>query len=153
MPHGSTAQAAFRFVLSHPFVACAPSGMTTSRDVAENQRIATDFTPLTPDETAAVDKALAKFKALADRLCTGCRYCMPCPEKVGISEIFRLANASRIYGLVDGARRDYALFDVDWPYDGFKDATHCTACGVCLEKCPQKIDIPAELKKAHEIMK
>ena len=25
-------------------------------------------------------------------------------------------------------------------------------CGACLEKCPQGIDIPEELKKAHEVL-
>ena len=47
---------------------------------------------------------------------------------------------------------DYALFNVDWPYEQFKDVTCCTECGACLEKCPQKIDIPEELKKAHEVL-
>ena len=96
---------------------------------------------------------MASYNGYFERLCTGCRYCMPCPQGVGISEIFRLANAARIYGLVDGSRRDYALFSKDWPYEEHKDATHCTACGDCLEECPQKIDIPAELKKAHDVLK
>ena len=107
----------------------------------------------TDAERADADAGLAKLKLDADALCTGCRYCMPCPEGVGISEIFRLANAARIYGLVDGAKHDYALFDIDWPYENYKNASHCTACGACLDKCPQKIDIPEELKKAHDILK
>lgn len=149
---GSTAEAAFRFVLSNPDVACAVSGMMNRKEIEENRRTATRVKPLSEDETAAVEAALAKFERDSVALCTGCRYCMPCPQGVGISEIFRLANASRIYGLVDGSRRDYALFDVDWPYDQFKDASHCTDCGECLEKCPQKIRIPEELKRTHAIL-
>ena len=105
-----------------------------------------------PAEQTAVDESLRRFEAASDALCTGCRYCMPCPEAVGISEILRLANASRIYQLTEGSRRDYALFDVDWPYGTFKDASHCTECGACLPKCPQKISIPEQLAKAHELL-
>lgn len=149
----TTAEAAFRFILSNPHVTCAPSGAVTSGQLRDNARIATEFKPLTEGEKSEVERALAALKAQCDTLCTGCRYCMPCPQGVGISEIFRLANAARIYGLSSGARRDYALFSKDWPYEDYKDATHCTECGECLDKCPQKIDIPAELKKAHETLK
>ncbi|HET6429739.1 MAG TPA: aldo/keto reductase [Phycisphaerae bacterium] len=148
----SAAEAAFRFVLNRPGVTCAISGMMNAQELAENRRIASDLRPLSPAEQAAVDESLGRFEAASEALCTGCRYCMPCPEAVGISEIFRLANASRIYGLSEGSRRDYALFDVDWPYNAFKDASHCTECGACLPKCPQKINIPEQLAKAHELL-
>ena len=149
----STEEAAFRFVLSNPDVTCAISGMLTSEEIQKDKQIAERFRPFTDAERTAADVALAELKLDADRLCTGCRYCMPCPEGVGISEVFRLANAARIYGLIEGAKRDYTLFDVDWPYENWKDASHCNECGECLEKCPQKINIPEELKQAHAILK
>jgi hypothetical protein len=31
-------------------------------------------------------------------------------------------------------------------------ADMCTKCGQCLEKCPQKIDIPEMLEKAHAFL-
>ncbi|MFB3892381.1 MAG: aldo/keto reductase [Phycisphaerae bacterium] len=148
----STADAAFRFVLSNPNVTCAISGMTAGSDIVENCRTATEFRPMSAQELAAVDAALKEFKAASEKLCTGCRYCMPCEQGVGISEIFRLANAFRIYGLEGGARRDYALFDKEWPYEQYKDASACSRCRKCQEKCPQKISIPEELAKAHEIL-
>lgn len=149
---GSPAEAAFRFVLSNPHVTCAISGMTTAAEVADNRRIADAFRPLSKVELAAADRALKRLRTASDALCTGCRYCMPCPQGVGISEIFRLANASRIYGLADGSKRDYAMFSDEWPYDTYKDAASCDECGACLDKCPQKIEIPAELAKAHELL-
>ena len=150
---GVAAEAAFRFVLSNPNVTSAISGMTSLSDVRENRRIAERIRPLTEREMEVVDGELKKFKAAADSLCTGCRYCMPCPQAVGIFAVLGLANAARVYGLADGSRREYAKFDKEWPYDSFKDATHCTECGECLPKCPQKIDIPTELKKAHGVLK
>ncbi len=148
----STAEAAFRFVLSNPHVTSAISGMTAAGEIAENVRTATEFAPLSTAERSAVEAGLRNLKTQSDRLCTGCRYCMPCPQGVGIAEILRLANAGRVYGLVGGSRRDYALFNKEWPFGQWKDAAACTQCGACREKCPQKLDIPAELAKAHELM-
>jgi len=150
---GAAAEAAMRFVLSNPHVTCAISGMTKMTDVDANKRTAESFRPLSKKELAAVDEELRRFKAITDALCTGCRYCMPCPQGVGIFVILTLANMARVYGLVEGARREYARFGREWPFADFKDATHCTECGQCLSKCTQKIDIPAELAKAHELLK
>jgi hypothetical protein len=155
MPGNATdaaAEAAFRFVLSNPHVTCAISGMMTSDDIANNKRIAESVKPLSADQMKVVDEELRKFKAASEALCTGCRYCLPCPQGVGIPVVFRLANASRIFGLIDGSRRDYAKFDKQWPFDSFKDATHCVECGLCLDKCPQNIAIIDELKKAHKAL-
>lgn len=149
----TTAEAAFRFVLSNPNVTCAISGMMGEREIADNVRIATDFKALSEGQMAAADETLRKFKSISDKLCTDCRYCMPCSQGVGIPAVFKLANAARIYGALEGSRRDYSLFDDEWPYDSYKDAAHCVECGECLEKCPQQIDIPNELKKAHELLK
>ena len=33
------------------------------------------------------------------------------------------------------------------------NASLCINCGICLEKCPQEIDIPDELKNVHLILK
>jgi predicted aldo/keto reductase-like oxidoreductase len=32
------------------------------------------------------------------------------------------------------------------------NASLCVSCGKCLEKCPQQINIPVELKKTHAIL-
>jgi len=149
----AAAEAAFRFVLSNPNVTCAISGMTSLEDVRRNNLIAERVRPLAAREMAAVDAELAKYQAAGDSLCTGCRYCMPCPQGVGIFAVLKLANALRIMGLVQGSRAEYAKFEKEWPYDSFKDALHCTECGECLAKCPQRIDIPTELKAAHKILK
>jgi hypothetical protein len=148
----AAAAAAFRFVLSNPDVTCAISGMTKPEDVAANRAIAESVEPLSAADMAAVDEELKRFQTVADSLCTGCRYCMPCPQGVGIFAVLGLANASRVYGLAHGAQEEYAKFGKTWPYDGLKNATYCTECGECIGKCPQKIDIPEELKKAHKVL-
>jgi uncharacterized protein len=80
--------------------------------------------------------------------CTGCRYCMPCPNGVEISEIFRILNEFKMYG--DSRMIKFLYGDGPWAIKSDRNAANCTECGVCLEKCPQHIAIPDNLKKAHE---
>jgi predicted aldo/keto reductase-like oxidoreductase len=32
------------------------------------------------------------------------------------------------------------------------NAAICTDCGICVEKCPQEINIPVDLEKVHAIL-
>jgi uncharacterized protein len=146
----SPAEAAFRFVLANPYVTTAISGMRTQGDIDTNKRIAEDLRPLSKADLAALDEGLKRFEAALKSLCTGCRYCMPCPHGVSIPYVFEMANSARVYGLVEGARREYAGFGKG---NDAKDASFCAECGECLAKCPQKIGIPEELAKAHKLLK
>ncbi|MBI5490000.1 MAG: 4Fe-4S dicluster domain-containing protein [Deltaproteobacteria bacterium] len=35
---------------------------------------------------------------------------------------------------------------------GIDRAALCTACGACVKKCPQGLDVPAELEKVHAVL-
>jgi predicted aldo/keto reductase-like oxidoreductase len=73
---------------------------------------------------------------------------MPCPNEVNIPHIFELYNLARVYGLWNYAREGYESFpDARWV--GGKQADECIECGECEEKCPQNIEIRAQLKAAH----
>jgi len=145
----STAELALRFVLSNPAVSVAMSGMNTIEMVEENARTASLDTPLTDAEREAVAAALEEKKRLSDLYCTGCNYCMPCPEGVAIPHIFSLMNTARLYGLTDWARRRYAPLGPDHRR-GWLNASACIECGECEEKCPQNIPIIEQLKECHE---
>ena len=66
---------------------------------------------------------------------------MPCPVGVNIPRNFEVFNQFRISGSVQRFPMDYNSIPED------QRASECVACGACLKKCPQKINIPAELKK------
>ncbi|MCE5278138.1 MAG: aldo/keto reductase [Planctomycetaceae bacterium] len=142
---------ALRFVLANPNVSVALSGMSTLQQVRENVATASDGVALTPADREAIVAHMARLKKLADLYCTGCRYCMPCPAEVNIPSIFDKFNTGNVYGMWDIARQGYAGIGVAW--DPGKRADACTECGKCREKCPQKIDIPAQLEKAHQLLK
>jgi len=136
----STAALAIRFVMSNPGVGVCLSGMTKIEEVEENVRIADVSEGLTPEENSRIAEAFEERKKLAGLYCTGCNYCLPCPEGVNIPEVFTAMHYETVYGLRELARRKYN--SVSMP------ATRCIACGKCEQKCPQKLGIPEQLRKA-----
>ncbi len=146
--HGS-AELALRFVLANPAVSVAMSGMTSVKMVEENARTASLDSPLSEAEQEAIKAALQEKSRLADLYCTGCNYCMPCPEGVAIPHVFSLMNTARLYGLRDWARRRYAQLGPDH-WRKWMNASACIECGECEEKCPQDIPIIEQLKECHD---
>lgn len=142
---------ALRFVLANPNVAVALSGMSTMQHVEENCRVASDPVSLTEDDVVAIDEHLVRLQKMADLYCSGCGYCAPCPNEVNIPAIFGAYNQARVYGLWGPAHEAYAAIG-NVPWTTGKNAEACTECGICLAKCPQKIDIPQQLARAHEAL-
>jgi predicted aldo/keto reductase-like oxidoreductase len=104
-PVASTAELALRFVLSNRGVSSALSGMNTVDMVKENAATASISKPLTRKERSLILAALEKKKKLSNLYCTGCRYCMPCPNNVDIPSNFSLVNYYRLYGLKKYAKK------------------------------------------------
>ena len=75
--------------------------------------------------------------------CTGCGYCMPCPSNVMIPGCFEEYNKMHMFAARHEAKFTYALRMSGVVTDGTPGyASQCTRCGVCLERCPQQIQIP-----------
>ncbi len=140
----TTAAAALQFVLANPDVNCACSGMSTLEQLEENGRAADSFAGVTDDDRAKMERILEEFAAIGNKFCTGCRYCMDCPNGVDIPRNFRLCNRAKVYGLVDLAREQYAALDKG------KRAESCTRCGECEPKCPNKLPIMDQLAEVDE---
>ena len=151
-PQGYTIpHTALRFVLSNPHVTVALSGMSTMKQVVENCTVAGDEIALTTEEKEHMSSHLDRLGNMADLYCTGCGYCMPCPEGVNIPRIFQLYNHARVYDIWDSSRTSYAnLGEVEWEQG--KKADRCIQCGKCEEACPQNIAIRSQLKDAHDIL-
>ena len=149
-PVASSAEVALRFVLSNPGVSTAISGMNAIEQVEENAATASRTEPLTSKEKQSVIDSLEENKRLAELYCTGCKYCMPCPNGVNIAENFRLMNLHKIYGFTDHARRIYKRLSKPEKPERGKRAEDCIECGECEPKCPQKIEIIKQLKEVAE---
>jgi len=85
----TSADLALRFVLSNPNVDCALSGMRSIAEVEENCAVAANRTPLTQEERDRIEAALKEKNRLSELYCSGCNYCLPCPNGVAISHIFK----------------------------------------------------------------
>jgi hypothetical protein len=125
--------------------------MATAGQVEEDRVIADRLRPLTAAEMAEIDKAMRDFRESAGKVCTLCEYCMPCPQDIWIPGVLTLANAARLLGQEEEARKRYEPTARAWAETGH-DGAPCIECGHCAQRCPQGIDVPAELKKAHKLL-
>ena len=143
----SPAEWALRWVWNHPEVSTALSGMSTMEQLEENIAIAEDATPnsLSKGELALISQATAVYKNMLKIDCTGCAYCMPCPNGVNIPMNFSIYNDTFMF---KDAEISYLLYNHMLAPE--QRASNCQECGECQDHCPQQLDIMEKLKAVHE---
>ena len=147
----ASAELGLRFVASNPNIDVILSGMSNEVQLLENVEFVSRIEPLSKEELAGIDKMMAENKRLAELYCTGCNYCLPCPQEVNIPHIFSMHNYERIYNIHEYAKEGYASIGIN-PWIPGKKADACNDCGLCETKCPQKLDIRKQLKESHKIL-
>jgi predicted aldo/keto reductase-like oxidoreductase len=140
---------ALQWVWNQPEVSLVLSGMTAMEHVAENVASAGRSGPgtLSAEELAVVERVRAEYEKLCPIPCTDCKYCLPCPNGVNIPRVFEIYNDLMMYGDENRAQMVYNMFMKE-----DERANLCIECGECLDKCPQMIEIPDWLAKAHEVL-
>ena len=123
-------------------------------DVEENLRYAAKARPnmLSPAEREALGAAIQAYRQAPGHIdCTGCYQCIPCPHNVAIGYIFAYVyNNYLLHGNLQRALADYTVSMS--PVQRGDPASSCVACGECLAKCPQHLDIPNLLARVRETM-
>jgi uncharacterized protein len=139
---------ALQWLWNQPEVSVVLSGMSTMEQVVENVESAgrSRVGLLSEDELGIVDRVREQYREMCAVPCTGCEYCLPCPNGVVIPEVFGIYNDLLMFGDEERARMFYSWLDSGTRADA------CIECGECLEKCPQHIEIPEWLAKAHEVL-
>ena len=145
----STSEMALRFVLANDNVDMALSGMGDLKMLNENFDVASRTGHLSDDELRQVKAMMEENKNLAKLYCTGCDYCKPCPAGIDIPYLFEIMNRYRVYDLKEHAKSAYSEMMKGLSWRKSADASKCTACGACEEKCPQKLPIIKQLKETH----
>ena len=143
-PDASIASWGIRYAASLPNVVTVLSGMNSMEQLTDNIATMQRFEPVTAAEKELLDKAGGLYKQSGAVPCTACRYCSPCPQGVDIPRIFSVYNHYRIVKYRIPFDNGYSTLD-----DNAK-ASNCAQCNVCVQKCPQHIDIPGYMREIDE---
>ncbi len=137
----------FEWLWDQPEVSVVLSGMSTMQQVKENLESAdrSGIGKFSQGDLDIIERVRERYNQRAAIPCTGCRYCMPCPNNVDIPRNFSIYNDSVIHEDIDGATTVYNNF-----FDAANHAEQCVQCRACEEKCPQKIPISEWLLKVSE---
>ena len=158
----SLADWAFQFLWNQPEVSVVLSGMGELWQVEQNVESADNSSigSLKKEEMEIISKLRKTYSKFITIPCTNCEYCMPCPNSVNIPQNIRFLNDFIWFGEEQRERFEglYAKFLKtkeelkESEGKGAGNASLCIECGECIEKCPQKIQIPEVLKKVDAIL-
>ena len=89
----------FRFLYDKPEVSLILSGTSTLDQLKENLRImeSAEASVMSEDDQKLIEMIRGLYQEKNAIGCTGCEYCMPCPQNVAIPDIFRLYNSYQQY--------------------------------------------------------
>lgn len=146
VPDRSLAEWGLRWVWDSEGVMTVLSGMSSMAQLEENLRIVETATvgSLSEEEHGVYDRSRAEILKLRNIPCTGCAYCMPCPNGVDIPGCFAEYNGDAVFKPRNKRIKYIAALGGLSMEPGF--ASQCVACGACERKCPQHIPIINSLK-------
>ena len=141
----SAVEWAFRWLCNHPEVAVVLSGCNEQEQIDDNLRIfdTVETGIMSEEELKLMDDVRAAYLSRTKVGCTGCRYCMPCPNGVNIPGIFSSWNNVSLYDT--DPKWDWGLRQIKEQGSG---ADRCVGCGACETACPQHLDIIENLQTA-----
>jgi uncharacterized protein len=145
----SNAEWALRWIWNHHGIVTVLSGMNSEDQIVENVRIASEaeIGSLTNAELRIISEAGKAFQKAMKIPCTGCQYCMPCPQNINIPYVFSIYNNKYLFNQRMMSRLLYVLQcgGIQGKKPGL--ASQCVSCGLCIKHCPQGIDVPGQMER------
>jgi len=151
---------ALQYLWNLPEVSLVLSGMSSRKQLDENVESAgrSGINALSPEDNAIIQQLVGIYRKKILVPCTACQYCMNCPSGVNIPENFAIINNMAMengFGRFRTKRSYRKLVSEEKKLNKEKtngNAAVCTDCKICIQKCPQGIDIPEELRKVDLVM-
>ena len=134
-----------RWLLDQPEVTVILSGMNSEEQLTDNLKTADASSSgmLTAAEKEAYRQVVRIFRETDKIPCTGCGYCLPCPQGVNIPGCFAAYNSSYAMGRVVGFTQYITGTAANRAQNQL--ASRCIGCGKCESHCPQHIEIRKSL--------
>ena len=138
----------FKWLANMPEVTLILSGMSSREQLQQNIATvsAADLNVLSDEERELIDKVSDEYNRLIKYSCTGCEYCLPCPQKLKIPDLIDTLNEWNIYGQNPATKMEY----IEWVPEG-RHASDCISCKACEKKCPQGLPVAQIMKETAEI--
>ncbi|MDI3536968.1 MAG: uncharacterized protein PWP56_2104 [Acetobacterium sp.] len=143
---------ALRWLWNHREVTMLLSGMNEFAQLDENIALAEKAKPdsMTEKELVVVERVVEAFNTSYKVPCTGCNYCMPCPQNIDIPGCFASYNAS--YAISRSTGIQQYLVNTKAMTKSPAGASDCIKCGKCEKHCPQNIPIRDSLEAVKKRM-
>jgi predicted aldo/keto reductase-like oxidoreductase len=136
----SVVTGALRFLIADPDVTTALVGFSAEHEVDE----AVASAERVEEASAAIAARLRQHVEQSfDELCTGCNYCLPCPQSIPISRLMDVYNV-RLLGGSDAELLD--RYQWHW-HIRHHLAADCSDCGDCEPRCTQALPIRERLSQ------
>ena len=98
---------------------------------------------MTPEEIQLMKDVQKAYISRTKIGCTGCRYCMPCPNGVDIPGTFAIWNDTSLFG--GDPKKNWHMQNM---IKADSIPTKCIGCGACEAACPQHLSIIENLQTA-----
>ena len=141
--------AALRFILTNPAVTSALVGFNSKKEIDQAVLAAEKSHPLPAGRRDEIKKRITDG---FEGLCTGCGYCLPCPQGLPIPRLMDAYNMR----ILNGPEAANITNRLKWHW-GLSPAIagDCTGCGQCEQACTQHLPIIerlAEITDAEQQM-
>ncbi len=140
-PGDSVVAGALRFLLDDSRLSIVLVGFSEKREVDEAVAAVKSFEPLTETEQRRIRRGLSKS---FDVMCTGCRYCEPCPRGIPVARYQEAWNFRQLNGsMADVLNRLRNHWSIT-PENNLLEA--CVECGKCEDACTQRLPVLERLR-------
>jgi len=128
---------AISYVLSFPQVSCPVPGFSSVEELEQALAYLT-ASEEEKDFSQIGNSLVGRF----NNQCMYCNHCQPCPEKIDIAEVTKLADMAE-REMTEDLKARYAALE--------RNASHCIQCGACSRRCPFDIDAAANIARAKNL--